>query len=154
MALPKYVNRSYKGAAEALTLSASVSSSATTLPVVGTFTTWPTHTVATTTGPFTVTLTLGTDSEEKVLCSKLTRGGSHLVVFVTGTSGRGYDGTVARAHTPTGNIEQVTLTWSAVEAKEANRVVAAVGNVAAAAGGGAGLARQWRQELPATTVAT
>ncbi len=67
MPLPQFVRRSYNGGAKALRLLAPINATTLSFAATGTFTTWPTGT----TGPFTVDLTRGFSTEEKVLMSAL-----------------------------------------------------------------------------------
>ena len=133
MALPSLVRRSYFGGVQALTLAEPITSTALSFGVTGVKTHWPTGT----TGPFCAVLTLGLETEEKILCSAFNPTTGIVTVFTTGpTTGRAYDGTApARGHVPqTGTpAAQFTLVWTAIEATEANRaVVNTIGRVTAA----------------------
>lgn len=127
MALPKYQLRAYRGGGQYLTLSEQLGARTLSINVSGTFTNWPTHTLTTTTGDFCICLTKGTAQEEKVLVTKLTKRTGTFTVWSTGaTTGRGYDTTTARTHTPSATIAQVTLVWTATEARESNRAANAL----------------------------
>lgn len=114
-----YERREYAGGAVITSLSAGISSAATSFSIADT-TEWPDGTV----GPFHVVIDEGTASEEKIRC--LSRAGSTITVD---TGGRGADGTTAASHSATAAVAHV---YTAVDADEANvAVLNTVGRVSA-----------------------
>lgn len=109
------------GAAVLTTLNASMSVGDTSFNIVAN-TGWPTGAV----GTFYVVIDAGTADEEKVLCSAQSAG----TVTVAG-SGRGADGTTAKAHT---SGRPVRPCWTAQESDEANAHCAAASAVHGVAG--------------------
>lgn len=99
--------REHSGGAIPTTLAGNVLASATTISITD-GTGWPTGAI----GDFVVTVERGTDREERVLCES--RSGPVLTVAA---GGRGWDGTVARAHQSGVPVEH---TWSTTEADEAS----------------------------------
>ena len=80
-----------------------------------------------TTGPFTVVIDRFTDTVEKILCTSVNLTTGVVQVYNSGGfSGRGYDGTTAQAHVPSGSTSGVQTCWSSVEAFEANAAVSYV----------------------------
>lgn len=113
----------HKGAAAELTLSADISSSATSITTTGTVTGWPSGS----TGLFYIVIDPGNSSEEKVRC--LSRSGNTITVD---TGGRGADDTTAVAHVAGAKIRHV---YTALEADAANEFLslpAAKGDLAVA----------------------
>lgn len=106
--------RQYAGGASTQTLTADLTSVATTATLSAS-TAWPDGSV----GPFAVVVGLGTNSEEKMLCSSLS--GNTLTIQT-----RGYDGTGQVAHTAGDNV-QVCAT--AIDLDEANAHTSAVAGV-------------------------
>ncbi len=99
--------RSYSGNAKSTVLADAVNTTATTF-LVADGTGYPDGTA----GPFIVTLSGGSASEEKVLCSARTG-----TSFTVATGGRGFDDTTASTHS---NQALVQHTFSATDAREAN----------------------------------
>lgn len=117
-----FVKRSYNGGARALKLTAPITPTATSFAATGNFVTWPTGA----TGPFVVTVTKGLSTEEK-----MTMGAFSHSTGIFSSITRGFDGTTAVGHVPqtTTVAAQIQLTWSAVEAQQANRVAHTVGTI-------------------------
>ena len=105
---------SFSGASVGTTLSSSINSSVTAIPVNTLTGTWPN----TVTGPFVVTIDRGTATEEKILVS------SYTATQLTAT--RGYDGTTAVSHANGANVEH---TLDATQIDLHDSVVAGVGTV-------------------------
>lgn len=113
-----YTRKDYTGAPASTTLSAGITSGATTVAITSS-SGWPSGT----NGPFYAVVDPGTASEEKVLVT--TRTGTTL-----NTVTRGVDGSTASAHDPGATIYPC---FTAVDADEANYAVAqTVGKVSAA----------------------
>jgi len=136
MALPSYVSRTFSGGAAPGTLSSDVGASDTTIslniPSANGWNLFPASG-----GYFVVTLDYGLSSEEKVLCSGISVGGSGLTATLTvwasgGTTARGYDGTTAQTHSASqqGSVLPVATSIDFAEANKA--VVNTVAQVAAA----------------------
>lgn len=106
--------RQYAGGASAQTLTADLTSVATTA-TISSATGWPNGAV----GPFAVVVGRGTNSEEKILCSGLT--GTTLTIQT-----RGYDGTGGLAHSAGDAVE---LCLTAIDLDEANAHTSAVAGV-------------------------
>lgn len=106
----------HSGAAGPTKLAVGISASDFTFQIVDA-TGWPSGAV----GKFIVTLERGLASEEKLLCDS--RSGS---VITINASGRGYDGSVPRAHDANVSVEH---TVSAIEIDNANKHTASVAGV-------------------------
>lgn len=117
-----FPRRTYSGGAKALKLKAPITATAATMTLTGDFTTWPTGTH----GHFTVTVTEGFATEEKMTLSAFSHSSGQATISI-----RGFDGTAAVGHVPqTGTTaNQVRLTWSAVEATQANSVAHTVNTI-------------------------
>lgn len=101
----------HQGAAVVTGLAAGITAVSTTFSVnsaVG----WPTGAV----GPFVVVVDPGSSTEEKILCAS--RSGTTCTVNATGLGGRGFDGTIASAHS-SGSTNAVCV-YAAVEADDNN----------------------------------
>ena len=123
---PQYVRRSYSGGSVVSQLvqqMGSTDTSFTIAPVTG----WveedgqPLGAV----GPFTVVIDRFTPQVEKILCQSINLSTGLISVYVAtdGWSGRGYDGTTAITHVPSGSTSGVQTCWSSKEADEANQAV-------------------------------
>lgn len=128
MAAPKFIARSYAGGAPSASISApmgSTDNSFTISPTTG----WETpdgHALGVD-GAFCIDIDRGLSSEEKILCSSLNISTGLVEVYNSGGfNGRGYDQTTATTHTPNAGSPLAgvcIVTWTAVEASEANDVV-------------------------------
>lgn len=129
MALPDYVVRSYAGGAQAAQLVENMgvtdTSFAITTTVGWTESAGPNiGSPLGTSGPFTVVIDRFTDTVEKIDCSAVNLATGIVTVNLEDGSGRGYDGSTAQAHVPSGSASGVQTTWPAQEAFEANQAVA------------------------------
>jgi len=126
MTLPQYVVRSYGGNAGVAQLVNPIGASDlsfTISPTTGWVETVGAHIGSPlgTSGPFTVVIDRFTAQVEKILCTAINTSTGVVTVYNSGgTTGRGYDGTTAQAHTPGGSTAGVQTCFSAAEAEEAN----------------------------------
>jgi microcystin-dependent protein len=128
MPVEPYIRRQYAGGTEALQLAGEVQAGDLSIPcdqTVGNPAQWPTGNGGST--PFTIAIDQGLPSFEKVLCSEFTPATNTFTVYQhDGWNGRGFDGPGPQGHVPQAMVPQVILTWSSVEADEANEMVHAV----------------------------
>lgn len=115
----EYLRKSFSGSAPARTLSVTIDNDDTSI-VISSATGWPT----TSGGPFVISIGRDTPSEEKILISDRT--GTTLTVHA---SGRGYDGTVASAHTSGATVEHVLDAATIDQANRLANLLTAVGQL-------------------------
>ena len=126
MPAPQFVRRSYSGGDAVAQLVQPIGATDTAFTITPT-TGWVEEDGLPlgTQGPFSVAIDRFTPQLEKILCSAINLNTGVVTVYVAGDgwSGRGYDGTIAQAHVPSGSTAGVQTCWTSLEADEANQAV-------------------------------